>query len=467
MRTDLPAAMAGLTSAGVAERLQSDGFNELPTSRRRFFWTIVADVLREPMFALLLACGVVYVLLGDRQEALVLLGFVALVAVISVYQEQKTERALDALRDLSSPRALVIRDGIRQRIPGREVVRGDVLVLSEGDRVPADAVLRLSSHLAADESLLTGESVAVRKRPADDPPAIASPGGEDLPFVFAGTLITRGQGLAEVVAVGPRTEMGRVGKALAAVSPERSALQRETASLVRRLLFVAVGLCVVVVVAYGLKRADWLSGFLAGLTLAMAILPNELPAILTIFLALGAWRISQRQVLTRRIPALEALGAATVLCVDKTGTLTQNRMTVRVLAADHQRYEVPVEHEAIPEAFHEVVEYGILASQRDPFDPMEKAFQDLGVCRLEGTEHLHPEWTLVRQYPLSDELLAISHVWRSPDGADYVIAAKGAPEAIADLCHLDAPRPTTFEPKSRASRRMACACSAWRARISI
>jgi Ca2+-transporting ATPase len=431
-------ATAGLTAAEVAQRLRRDGFNELPSGDRRRLWIIATDVLREPMFALLLGCGAIYLLLGDLQESLILLGFVVLVAIITVYQEQKTERALEALRDLSSPRALVIRDGMRQRIPGREVVQGDVLVLSEGDRVPADAVLRASAHVSADESLLTGESVPVRKVAADDTRALGRPGGEDLPFVFAGTLITRGQGLAEVRATGPRTEMGRIGKALATVEPGRSALQRETARLVRRLLMVAVALCVIVIVAYGLRRADWLSGFLAGLTLAMAILPNEFPAVLAIFLALGAWRISQKNVLTRRIPALEALGSATVLCVDKTGTLTQNRMSVVTLASGAASYDVPPEDCTIPETFHDVLEYGILASQRDPFDPMEKAFQDLGALRLAGTEHLHPNWTLVRQYPLSERLLAISHVWRSPDGLDYVIAAKGAPEAIADLCHLDA-----------------------------
>ena len=432
--------MEGLTAAEVAERLARDGFNEIPGRDGRHLARIAGDVLREPMFGLLVACGVIYYLLGDPNEAVILLGFVVLVAVITVYQEQKTEYALRALRDLSSPLALVIRDGTRQRIPGREVVRGDLVVLSEGDRVPADATLRSSAHVSADESLLTGESVPVRKRARDDAPPRARPGGEDLPFVFAGTLITRGQGVAEVIAVGADTEMGRIGKALASVEPERSALQRETGRLVRLLLVVAVALCVIVVVAYGATRADWLGGFLAGLTLAMAILPNEFPAVLAIFLALGAWRISQKNVLTRRIPALEALGAATVLCVDKTGTLTQNRMTVQRLACAGRSYDVPREDGAIPEAFHEVVEYGILASQRDPFDPMEKAFQDLGTRRLAGTEHLHPNWTLVRQYPLSEKLLALSHVWRSPDGVDYVIAAKGAPEAIADLCHLDGVR---------------------------
>jgi Ca2+-transporting ATPase len=192
----------------------------------------------------------------------------------------------------------------------------------------------------------------------------------------------------------------------------------------------------VVIAVYGLSRRDWLEAFLAGLTLAMAILPNEFPAVLAIFLALGAWRVSRKRALTRRLPVLETLGAATVLCVDKTGTLTANQMSVRRLFQSDRFYDVPSTHAPLPEFVHEVVEYAILASQRDPFDPMEKAFKSLGERRLAGTEHLHPQWTLKRQYPLSDELLALSHVWKSPDSDEHVIAAKGAYEAIADLCHL-------------------------------
>ncbi len=194
-----------------------------------------------------------------------LLGFVFLVAGITLFQEHKTERALEALRDLSSPRALVIRDGRRQRIAGREVVRGDIVILSEGDRVPADAALVSSSHLASDESLLTGESVPVRKVEWDGTSGMPRPGGDALPFVYAGTLVTAGQGVAEVIATGLNTEMGRIGKALQTVAPERSALQRETSRLVRTLAVIAGLLCVIVVVAYGLIRHDWLAASLAGI----------------------------------------------------------------------------------------------------------------------------------------------------------------------------------------------------------
>ena len=429
----------GLTEAEAAARLQAEGFNELPQARRRSVLAIAFEVVREPMFLLLVACGLIYLLMGDRQEACMLLGFVFVVMGITFYQERKTERALEALRDLSSPRALVIRGGRERRVSGREVARGDTLVLAEGDRVPAAAVVRACHHLAVDESLLTGESVPVRKRTAEAGATAeaARPGGDDLPFVYSGTLVVQGRAVAEAVATGAHTELGRIGKALQEVESGASRLQQETSRLVTRLAILGLALCVAVVAVYGFTRHDWLHGFLAGLTLAMALLPEEFPVVLTVFLALGAWRIAQRRVLTRRVPAVETLGSATVLCVDKTGTLTMNQMTVQQLYARGQvchLHDRP--GQALTEEFHTLVEYSILASQRDPFDPMEKAVREMGLNKLAGTEHLHETWTLVREYPLSRELMALTHVWRSPDGGQYLIAAKGAPEAIGDLCHL-------------------------------
>jgi Ca2+-transporting ATPase len=349
------------------------------------------------------------------------------------------------LRDLSSPRALVIRDGRQQRIAGREVVRDDIVLVSEGDRVPADAVLLSGTNLSVDESLLTGESVPVRKRARDGVMPMGRPGGDDQPFVYSGTLVVKGQGITQVQATGPRTEMGKIGKALQTLETEETNLQQQTGRIVRNFALVGLSLCVLIVVVFGLTRGNWLQGFLAGITLAMATLPEEFPVVLTIFLALGAWRISQRQVLTRRVPAVEMLGAATALCVDKTGTLTLNRMTVTCIAIDHEVYSVESQQLALPERLHEVVEYSLLASPTDPFDPMEKAMKELGGRTLLNTEHLHKDWTLLKEYPLSDKLLAMSRVWRSPDGRDLIIAAKGAPEAMADLCHFDVPRLQNLE----------------------
>jgi Ca2+-transporting ATPase len=432
-------ALSGLSDDQAAGRLAQDGYNELASAKPRGVLAIALSVVREPIFLLLIACGVVYLLLGDAREALMLLGFVLVVMALTLFQERKAERALEALRDLSSPRALVIRGAEQKRIPGRAVVRGDVIVLSEGDRVPADAVVVSCTSLAVDESLLSGESAAVGKAPApSDVTQMGRPGGEDSPFVFSGTLVVQGKGVARVLATGGRTEIGRIGKALTELAEEPTRTQRDTATVVKRIAWVGLALAASVAVTYGATRGDWLNGLLVGITLAMAILPEELPVVLTVFLGLGAWRISKRQVLTRRVPAVEMLGATTVLCVDKTGTLTQNRMTVTKLCAGAALYELRGRELELPEHFHALLEFSVLASHRDPFDATEQAIRAAGLELLAKTEHLHQDWVLVEEYPLSRELLAMSRVWRSPDSHDYVVAAKGAPEAIVDLCHLNA-----------------------------
>jgi Ca2+-transporting ATPase len=429
--------ISGLSEAETAQRLKTEGYNELPSTKRRSVFAIAFEVVREPMFLLLITGGAIYLLLGDIREAVMLLSFVFVVMGITLYQERKTERALEALRDLSSPRALVIRDGKQRRTPGREVVRGDIIVLSEGDRVPADAVLISSVNLSVDESLLTGESVPVRKASYNGTMRMVRPGGDDLPCVYSGTLTVKGFSIAEVQATGINTELGKIGKALQTIEPEETPLQKETGQLVRNLAIVGLLLCILVITVYGLTRGNWLNGLLAGITLAMAMLPEEFPVVLTVFLALGAWRISQKRVLTRRVPAVETLGSTTVLCVDKTGTLTLNRMSVRKIFSHGKFYDLNHQDKYLPENFHEIIEFSILASQIAPFDPMEKALEELGNHALSDTEHLHDNWTLVQEYPLSQKLLAMSRIWKSPDSKNYIIAAKGSPEAIADICHLD------------------------------
>ncbi len=428
-------ALRGLSPAEVLDRRARDGFNELPTSRKRGLLASLLAIVREPMSLLLLVCGGIYLVLGDRQEAAMLLGFVVFIMVLTLVQERKTERALEALRDLASPRALVIREGLRVRIAGRELVRDDLVVLAEGDRVPADAVVLEGSHLAVDESLVTGESVPVRKAAWNHDLAFARPGGEDLPFVYAGTLVTAGEAIARVHATGPRTEIGRIGQAMQTGESQQTPLQAETHRLVVRLAWVGGALSALAVVGYGVATQRALAGILAGLTLAMAILPNEFPVVVTMFLALGAWRLSRRKVLARHIPAVESLGAVTVLCVDKTGTLTTNRMTVSRICANGETFDLArLRSEPLPESTHDTVEYSILASRRDPFDPMERAFQELGESQLAGTEHLHRDWRLVREYPLTRQRLAVVQIWQLPGRPRLVAAAKGAPEAIASLC---------------------------------
>ena len=394
------------------------------------------------MLLLLLIAGTVNFLLAEPLDGAMLLSCVLVVIGISIYQEHKTENALDALRDLSAPRALVIRDGVPTRIAGREVVRGDLVVVTEGDRIPADAVVVETTNLSVDESALTGESVPVRKTIADhnggEAAAMGAPGGESTPWVFTGTLVVKGRGVARVLATGANTELGGIGTALKTMEPGRTRLQGEIERLVRVIAVLGLSAAAFVVVAFGVVRGQWLEGVLAGIATAMAMLPEEFPVVLTVFLALGAWRLSQQRVLTRRPAVIETLGSATVVCVDKTGTLTMNQMVVRELVIEDAT--ATLDDHTLGEEFHALAEFGVLASPVAPFDPMDLAFRTLGDRYLAGTEHLHGEWELVREYPLSDRLLALSHVWRSPQGTDYVVAAKGAPEAIADLCHVDAPR---------------------------
>ncbi|RWK93967.1 MAG: cation-translocating P-type ATPase [Mesorhizobium sp.] len=436
----------GLSEVEARARLLAEGFNELPATGRRTPLRIALEVMREPMLALLLGGGAVYLLLGDLQEALILLAFATLSVGITIVQEARTERVLEALRDLTSPRALVIRDGESKRIAGREVVRGDLVVLGEGDRVPADMLLIQSADLQTDESLLTGESVPVRKIAGKDGqlPAERRPGGDDLPFAFSGSLVVRGSGVGEVLATGPRSQIGAIGQSLSSMETEAPRLQRQTKRLVGIFALVGGAVSVLAVMLYGVLRGGWLDAVLAGIALGMSMLPEEFPMVLTIFMAMGAWRISQARVLTRRAAAIETLGSATVLCTDKTGTLTENRMTITELRTPHGKLlRLPDgANGAMPAAFGALVELGVLASAEIPFDPMERAFHNLAKERGLGREQLNsPDRKLVRTYGLRPDLLAMSNVWWSAlAGDNCLVAAKGSPEAIAALCHLSADR---------------------------
>ncbi len=430
----------GLSAAEASARLAREGPNELPATARRTAWGPLREVVLEPMFLLLVACGAIYLALGDRHEALMLMGFVLVVITITYIQKRRSEQSLEALRDLSSPRAQVVRDGQSIRVAGRELVVGDIVLLAEGDRVPADLGLIEVSNLSIDESLLTGESVPVTKQ-ADSAMSDAVPAPRTQ--AFSGTLVTQGTGRGIVTATGQHSALGRIGASLQAITTDATPVQRETQHIVAWVAAIGLSLAAGLALAWGLTRGDWLHGLLAGLTLAMAILPEELPVVLTIFLGLGAWRLAREKVLTRSIPAVELLGATTVLCVDKTGTLTMNRMAVRRLWTADAMQDLgdtssPGGSPGLQEALHPVLEYAVLASHRHAFDPMESAIGDAGQRHLAGTEHLHGNWELIDDYVLSPQLLAMSRVWQSPDHHDRLVAAKGAPEAILDLCHYDA-----------------------------
>ncbi|HPB19045.1 MAG TPA: HAD-IC family P-type ATPase, partial [Candidatus Cloacimonas sp.] len=427
----------GLTTQEVEAKLRQEGYNELPGSKARNLGKLIWDVISEPMFILLVSCAVIYFFLGELQEAIVLTASVVIVMSIELFQERKTEKALEALKNLSSPRALVIRNGEQIRIPGREVVTDDLIILAEGDRIPADAFILENNLLSVDESLLTGESVPVRKQIWDKQERPSTPGGDDLPFVYSGTLVVSGRGIAQVFATGERTELGKIGKSLKNITEEETRLSQETGRLVKYFALFALLICAVVAIVFYITRKDLINALLTGITLAMSVLPEEFPVVLTVFMALGAWRMSRKNVLVRRLQAIESLGSATVLCTDKTGTITYNKMTLQKIVSNNENIALN-RATTISEAIRNTLVYSVLGSMREPFDPMEKAIHK---ALLEIDSIFYSElqkYQEIREYPLTDELRAMAKVWKIPGNSNYTIALKGSPEAVIKLCKINA-----------------------------
>ena len=436
----------GLTALLAAQRLKTDGYNELPSINKRGFSRIVFEIIKEPMFVLLMGAGVVYLLLGDRLDALFLLVFACLSGIITIVQESRSEKVLEALRNLASPRALVLRDGSRIHIAGREVVRDDVLILAEGDRVAADATLLSSIDLLLDESLLTGESVAVRKLAAQNNDTAhtntaITPGGADSPYLFAGSLVVRGSGIAIVHATGLRSEMGKIGHALQTIETQQPHLQKQLSGLVRNFAVIGAIASMLTVVLFWALRGSWLQAILGGIALGMSMLPAEFPMVMAVFMAMGAWRISQARVLTRRASSIESLGAVTVLCTDKTGTLTENKMTVTNIVSSingesenwHQAQNIKAN--ASTQA---VLKAALLACPLHPTDPMDMAIHHLAQTQIGANTVSFSQHTLVRAYGLRPDLFAVANVMTDANNETAIAYAKGALETIAALCNCDA-----------------------------
>jgi Ca2+-transporting ATPase len=410
----------GLTSQQAKAKLLEAGYNELPAAQPKNIWRIALEVIKEPMFLLLLGCGGLYLMLGDYKEGVILLSTIFIIIGITFYQYQKTERALEALKNLSSPRALVIRDGRETRIAGREVVPGDLVVLNEGDRIAADASLVESLNLTVDESLLTGESLPVLK---------TTDAAQSL--LFSGTLVVQGNGLARVTATGIHSQFGRIGMSLSRIESDETRLQTEMKGLIKKLFIIGIIISVAVVLAFYLSRGNFIQSLLNGLAASMAILPEEFPVVLTIFMALGAWRLSQKNVLTRRPSAIETLGSATVLCSDKTGTITQNKMDVAILY-DGNTTISREQFEKSDESFTLLLRAGYRASQQNPVDPMEQAIQKSHEQKSTATANHQ----VLREYPITKQLLAMTRVLHHEDPSATSVSAKGAPESIFQLCNL-------------------------------
>jgi len=414
----------GITSIEAKEKLVKFGFNELMTSKPRNVFKIAFDVIREPMFVLLISCGLLYMMLGDYREGFILLSTIFIIIGITFYQSNKTEKALDALKKLSSPRALVIRDGKEMRIPGREVVVDDIVILNEGDRVPADATILEATNLTIDESLLTGESLPVTKH---------EHATDHLSQVFSGTLVVHGRGTVKVTGTAHHTEFGKIGRSLEGIEKDETRLQKEMKVLIRNLFLIGIFISIGVIVLFYLTRGNFIKSLLSGISSAMAILPEEFPVVLTVFLALGAWRLSKVQVLTRNPTAIETLGSATVLCSDKTGTITQNKMEVVALYNGKAIFEKQ-NFKSKYDELSVMMQVAHEASHSNSIDPMEKAISE---ANLNMTSIDQVSVQLVKEYPFGKELLAMTRVFKGKDESTFIVSAKGAPETIFEMCKLN------------------------------
>jgi Ca2+-transporting ATPase len=422
----------GLSDAEARARLARDGPNRLPQRQRRGLVRIALDATMQPMILLLLATALAYAAVGTATDAIGLLVSILLIAAISVYQQQRTERVLESLRELSSPRSRVVRGGRVQRIASQDLVRGDLLLLAEGDRLACDAVLVRAESLLLDESLLSGESAPVLKRAAPDPAVAAA----DDQQVRAGTLVVQGDGAAIVSAIGAATVLGRIGTSVAQIVPRTSRLQAELKRVVRAVAVAAVLICLAAALLFAARHGSWIDGLLVGLTLAMSLIPEEFAVVWTVLMALGAWRLAQRHVLTRQPQAIEALGTTRVLAVDKTGTLTVNRMELLALRTREARASL-APGDAAPAAFAPLLDAAAHASVDDGIEPMDRA-----VARLRersGAAAL-PAARLLHRIGVAPERPYVAHWWHGDgDAGSDRVAVKGAPEAVWPLCDLDAP----------------------------
>jgi P-type Ca2+ transporter type 2C len=422
---DLAAHLHGLSEEEAASRLARYGRNIIRKPRSRALHQIILGTLREPMFLLLLAAAALYLTIGDLAEGLFLTAGAMLSLGLVIFQDARSERALKALNALAEPQARVIRNGVTRSVPSGDLVPGDIVLLGEGGRIPADSILVDGDALEVDESALTGESSSSTKKPAGAQllsDELQPPGEAETSSLFAATLIVRGQGVARIVRTGTSTEVGRIGVELGEAVEEPTLVQRDVRRLVGIIGVLAVGFCLAVALVYGLLRGDWLAGALSGLTLAISLVPEEFPMVLTIFMALGSLRLARHNVLVRRSAVVETLGATTLLCVDKTGTLTENRMALRFVWRSGQRFELSGGRS---EGADPVVHAAQMASALRPHDPMDLAVHNACSERPAGAP--------LRSYPLRPDFLAFVQVWPTADGG-VIYAAKGAHEALVPLC---------------------------------
>ena len=413
----------GLTNEEVKKLQEKYGKNELNSEKKEKFIVKVIHIICEPMFLLLILAATIYFILGEPRDGIIMLVFVIGIISIDVIQEWKTDKTLSALKDLSEPKIIVLRESQKIEIPSSELVPGDIMYIHEGIKIPADGYVIKCSGLKVDESSLTGESVNVWKTTKEYT-------GEDYwrdDYCYQGTLVTGGTGIIKVDKTGKNTEYGKIGTNINKVVQSKTPLQKQTDNLVKLcaiiafILFILVGIFTYLNIGDHIFKDRIIESVLSGITIAMAMIPEEFPVVLTIFLSMGAWRLAKKNSLVKKLPSVETLGAVSVLCVDKTGTITKNQMEVTDIITNNCDEK-------------ELSRLMCLCSEEQTYDPMEKAIfkyaKNLGINK---TEIFNGE--KIKEYPFSNETKMVGYAWKKNN--KIILAAKGSPESIIKLCEVN------------------------------
>ena len=431
---------AGLTDAQAKRANAAFGLNALPESGRAGWLAQLVSIVRDPMILMLIILGGIYFVIGNSADGYIFSALTSFLIVITLIEKHKTEKALAALKSISAVKASVIRDGRRNVIDSRYLAPGDLVEIDEGGIIPADGYVLTEENILISEAILTGESAAVKKHAWDGKSKISSAGGNNSAFAYSGTTVLRGRALIKVAAIGKDTAIGRIGASLGRIKETPTLLESEIGRLIAWFAVYGLSLCLIVICLFGFLRQDWLDGVLSGLSLAMAILPEELSVILTVFLALGAWRLAKSKVLAKKGSAIETLGAVSTLCVDKTGTITFNKSELSLLSLPDGAIEIVGKSAQLPAGARQALFMALLACYEHTKDPMELAIRE----KAKAFKSAIGKFDKLKEYPLSKELLAMTNAWQAKDGS-IVAAAKGAPEAIRELCRLSSRQAKAME----------------------
>lgn len=411
----------GLTNAQVEQSRVQNGSNSLNYQNKNSFLSSVIEMVKEPMFLLLVTATSIYFITGDYGNGIFMAIAIALVSTISLYQESKSRNAIEALEKLSQPKSKVIREGAIIEISREEIVLGDLIQTEEGTFIPADGIIIQSNDFSVNESILTGESLSIFK----------NENSEDK-NVYQGTIVESGLAICEVTAIGNKTQLGKIGKSLDTIVEEKTPLQKQMENFVKKMSFVGLVIFAFVWIINFSNSKDILDSLLKALTLAMSIIPEEIPVAFTTFMALGAWRLMKMGIIVKQIKTVETLGSATVICTDKTGTITENKMSLAqwYTLSSNTFFENSKE---LSDEEQELLCLSMWASEPIPFDAMEIALHE--AYTESNIKEERNQFKLVHEYPLSGKPPMMTHVFENENGI-RIIATKGAPEAIIACSEL-------------------------------